>query len=277
MKIYSLSGQAQAGKDTVSDIIIDLYAERGQKGYKAYFASDLKRMAFTYYNWNGVKDKEGRMLLQHLGSDVVRSFEPSMWLAKFCNKFSQPLNVPDCIISKDVLTKMIDVHDKSTAKNLMDRIRYLLDDEKVTTISTPIEKAIVIGVLELGYDLFPEDRANQLIHGLIELFNYKNTTRYSTWHLESVVSEFVRCRNLDKIKLDADVVCVPDVRFPNELELLKHLGAESIFVKRPALGEPLYHISERALAGCTFDHSVLNDQDPFKPALTNKIKAIIRS
>ena len=57
-------------------------------------------------------------------------------------------------------------------------------------------------------------------------------------------------------------VVVPDVRFPNEVDAIRRAGGAVVLVVRP--GRPDdgdRHVSETALDGIAFDHTVFNDAD----------------
>lgn len=50
------------------------------------FADLVKYYASQYYNWNGEKDEYGRGLLQYIGTDMMRTYDPNYWaliIAKF--------------------------------------------------------------------------------------------------------------------------------------------------------------------------------------------------
>lgn len=69
MHIFSISGAAQNGKDTVADIMIQ---NLNGKSIKIAMADYLKFMATKYYDWDGKKDERGRSILQQLGTDKIR-------------------------------------------------------------------------------------------------------------------------------------------------------------------------------------------------------------
>lgn len=73
MKITMLTGPAGVGKDTFARDLIE-----GERFTAAIaFADYLKFVAGTI-GWDGMKDKRGRTLLQHLG-DVVREYDADFW------------------------------------------------------------------------------------------------------------------------------------------------------------------------------------------------------
>lgn len=52
---------------------------------------------------------------------------------------------------------------------------------------------------------------------------------------------------LRNCKGEREIVVVPDVRFPNEVEMIKQLGGVVVNVNRPFLDAGDHHVSERAL------------------------------
>ena len=62
-------------------------------------------------------------------------------------------------------------------------------------------------------------------------------------------------QNMDR---GIDVV-VDDVRFPNEAELIRHLGGEVWCIERPAVLRTTTHASEGGLDDFTFDRRIVND------------------
>lgn len=60
-----------------------------------------------------------------------------------------------------------------------------------------------------------------------------------------------------------DVVAIPDLRFPDELEMIRELGGVSVWIERPGAPRRYDHESETALLDhvLTFDHRCLNTGD----------------
>ena len=69
MHIFSISGAARNGKDSVADIIME---KLDGKSIKIAMADYLKFMAKKYYNWDGEKNQKGRTILQQLGTERIR-------------------------------------------------------------------------------------------------------------------------------------------------------------------------------------------------------------
>lgn len=78
--IVLLSGKAEAGKTLASNIIKENLEKEGKRVLILSFAGYLKFIAKEYFGWNGKKDREGRTLLQYLGTNVVRKKNPDFWV-----------------------------------------------------------------------------------------------------------------------------------------------------------------------------------------------------
>ncbi len=71
----SLSGYAGSGKDAVADVLCSEF------GFvRCSFAGPLKRIAREQFGWDGEKDDRGRRLLQVLGTEAGREYDPDIWV-----------------------------------------------------------------------------------------------------------------------------------------------------------------------------------------------------
>lgn len=104
MKVITISGHAEAGKDTVANQIKmqleDLKFDN--KIAIIHYADMLKFLCKTLYGWNGRKDERGRELLQQVGTNIVREKQPDYWvnivstiIEMFQDEFDYFL-IPDC-------------------------------------------------------------------------------------------------------------------------------------------------------------------------------------
>ena len=80
MKIITISGHAQNGKDFCANLIKQKLESRGNKVLIAHYADLLKYICKTFFNWDGSKNTEGRTLLQYVGTDVIRQKNPDYWV-----------------------------------------------------------------------------------------------------------------------------------------------------------------------------------------------------
>ena len=101
MKIVTISGLAQHGKDTTASIIKYRFESEGKKVLVIHYADYLKFIAEKYYGWDGSKDAKGRELLQQLGTNKARKRSPDIWVnvvMEFVKAFGEDFNyvlIPD--------------------------------------------------------------------------------------------------------------------------------------------------------------------------------------
>lgn len=109
MKVICISGKAQHGKDTTATILSSALENRGNKVLTFHYADLLKYLCRQYFNWNGEKDEVGRTLLQHVGTDVVRTKDPDYWVdfaVKFFKLFEDEWDyilIPDCRFPNEIV------------------------------------------------------------------------------------------------------------------------------------------------------------------------------
>lgn len=80
MKVICISGKARHGKDSSALIMRELLQADGYKVKIIHYADLLKYICRIFFDWNGKKDKNGRMLLQYVGTDVIRTQCPDYWV-----------------------------------------------------------------------------------------------------------------------------------------------------------------------------------------------------
>lgn len=78
--IFTISGTAGHGKDTLAEMMRDYANGIGKKAIVIHFADYLKYICGTYYGWDGQKDEAGRTLLQQVGTNKVRKKNPNYWV-----------------------------------------------------------------------------------------------------------------------------------------------------------------------------------------------------
>ena len=78
-EVICISGKAQHGKDTTAQFIKEHLEEHGKSVLIMHYSDLLKFIVRTYFGWNGEKDKDGRDLLQYVGTDVIRRQSPGYW------------------------------------------------------------------------------------------------------------------------------------------------------------------------------------------------------
>lgn len=107
MKCISISGGAGHGKDNLANKLKKILEENEKKVFIIHYADYLKMVAMQVYNWNGLKDIEGRDLLQKLG-DKMRKIDEMFLineLLKILNLVKNDFDVaiiPDARFPKEI-------------------------------------------------------------------------------------------------------------------------------------------------------------------------------
>lgn len=102
MKVVCISGRAEHGKDTLANMMREILEQQGHRVLITHYADLVKYVATKFFNWNGLKDEEGRTLLQYIGTDKVRAIYPDYWVkfvAEILGIFQDRWDVvliPDC-------------------------------------------------------------------------------------------------------------------------------------------------------------------------------------
>jgi len=103
--IIGLSGKAQAGKDTIADMLIEIIRKKTKKPASSFhIANLLKHTAKNLFSWNGDKElyeeqDKGRNLLINIGLKM-REIRPTVWIDSLINdilynKYFSVIIVPD--------------------------------------------------------------------------------------------------------------------------------------------------------------------------------------
>ena len=80
MQVITISGKARHGKDSAAEFISDYLTYYHYSSVIVHYADFLKFILKEYYHWDGNKNEEGRHLLQHIGTDIVREKNPDFWV-----------------------------------------------------------------------------------------------------------------------------------------------------------------------------------------------------
>ena len=80
MKVIAISGRAMNGKDTLAQMMSEVFQRDGKTVQITHFADLLKYICKTYFGWDGNKDNAGRELLQRIGTDVIRKNDENLWV-----------------------------------------------------------------------------------------------------------------------------------------------------------------------------------------------------
>ena len=84
MKIYVICGKARHGKDTTALAIKSAYSDK--KVINLSYGSYIKEFAKNISDWDGREETKPRVLLQHLGTEVIRNnIDKDFFIKRLCN------------------------------------------------------------------------------------------------------------------------------------------------------------------------------------------------
>jgi hypothetical protein len=99
--LIGLCGYGRVGKTTTALAVRDIISNEGEVTILP-FAEPLKDLARYYFGWDGTKDERGRRLLQSLGTEVGRNWDPEFWVKKWTASATEIMSRGAAIISDDV-------------------------------------------------------------------------------------------------------------------------------------------------------------------------------
>lgn len=108
MKVICISGKAEHGKDTLAGMMKEVLEQKGERVLITHYGDLVKYVAKTFFNWDGLKNEEGRTLLQYIGTDKVRQKNVNFWvefIAEILDIFSDRWDVvliPDCRFANEI-------------------------------------------------------------------------------------------------------------------------------------------------------------------------------
>ena len=110
MKVICISGKAQHGKDTTAGYLMEALENQGKKVLIAHYGDLVKYVCEKFFGWDGVKDENGRTILQKVGTDLIREQEPIYWVGfidsilYFCSDYAgwDYVLIPDCRFPNEV-------------------------------------------------------------------------------------------------------------------------------------------------------------------------------
>lgn len=108
-KVILISGNLKSGKSTIAGFVKEELAKQYTEGEGSprpdpkifSFASSIKNIARDHFDWDGKKDKKGRLLLQRLGTEVGRMYNEDIWVNKFSTFLEESCGEDDVIIVDD--------------------------------------------------------------------------------------------------------------------------------------------------------------------------------
>jgi hypothetical protein len=149
----------------------EIMEQDGKKVLITHYADLLKYECKTFFDWNGIKDDEGRTILQHVGTDVIRKQNPNYWvnfLCEFLSMFQDEWDyvlIPDCRFQNEI-TKMQTWFDTYSLRiNRIDFESNLTEDQKNHISETALDDYDFDYVINTVSDL------NVLRQSLVDLYN----------------------------------------------------------------------------------------------------------
>lgn len=252
--IISISGKAGVGKDTVSKAMMDIFPSVYRQGS---FAAPLKIAAAKLFGWDGAKDDKGRKLLQRLGSDVGRHFDPNIWLSAFLIDNHLPQ------IHK-MKTHNVPIHMRLHGLLLLRR------EEGVSYEQRMMNFFLYTWLGWNGVRTELSDQTARILRETIFEFNpdFRVTTQILSSRLEDCKVELWRQHLYYQAPQATNVatLIVADARFPNELDLVNNLGGFTVWLTRDRvsagtiLSSNKEHISENSLSQHSFLARLANDR-----------------
>jgi len=145
LKIINISGKAQHGKDSTALILKQKLEAKNKKVLIAHFADLVKYVSKQFFNWDGVKDEQGRTILQRIGTDIVRTQRPNYWvdfikgiLEMFQDEWDYVI-IPDCRFENEIETFKQDGWDSIAVRVIRDDFKSSLTVEQ---LNHPSETAL---------------------------------------------------------------------------------------------------------------------------------------
>lgn len=109
MKVIPISGKAGHGKDTLAGYMKTALESQGKQVLITHYGDLLKYICRQFFGWDGNKDDFGRTMLQHVGTDIVRTQKPDYWvdfvrdfLLMFPNQWDYVL-IPDTRFPNEII------------------------------------------------------------------------------------------------------------------------------------------------------------------------------
>lgn len=82
VKVITISGGAQHGKDSTCDILMKMMEQDGIPCLRIAYGDYVKYTAEKFFGWDGNKDEKGRTILQQVGTELGRNVKENIWTSK---------------------------------------------------------------------------------------------------------------------------------------------------------------------------------------------------
>ena len=141
MQIIVISGKARHGKDTVAGIMKDVFEGWGKRVLVVHYGDLLKFICTIFFGWDGVKDEQGRHMLQYVGTDIIRRPKPDYWvdfvmdmLRMFNDRWDYVI-IPDCRFPNEVNRLVEEGFDTTHIRVIREQFSSTLPEEQQQHLS----------------------------------------------------------------------------------------------------------------------------------------------
>lgn len=167
-----ISGKAGHGKDTFAAILQEKLEDKGVSVLMLHFADLVKFYATKYCGWQGEKNVEGRALLQKIGNDTFRQYDPNYWAritAECAHVFGEYFGYDYVIIPDNRYPNEIEIVKKYNDRVITIRVnRYNEDDTDWENPNMTEKQKLNEGEIALDNYTFDYTIDNYSIEGLKE-------------------------------------------------------------------------------------------------------------
>jgi len=102
MMCFGITGPIGHGKSTLAQAIRTYVRGIGLPCEIVSFAAPVKRIARDIFGWDGLKDSRGRRLLQVIGTDAGRAYNPDIWIDHWKRHVASNYRYGTVIVADDV-------------------------------------------------------------------------------------------------------------------------------------------------------------------------------
>ena len=136
-RIIGLCGRAKVGKSTTARAIEELSKHRYEV-WKIPFAKPVKEIAMQF-GWDGQKDERGRRLLQLIGTEVGRGYNPNIWIEKWEAAVDPLIKRGGCLVLVDDVRFQNEINCIRSAGGMVARIICGSRQEKLEHASEQVD------------------------------------------------------------------------------------------------------------------------------------------
>lgn len=91
--IVAFTGKSGSGKTTIARATMRRLCSAGISAAVMSFATPIKKIAKECFGWDGKKDERGRRLLQVIGTEAGRLYNPNIWVDDLFRKTEEVIAI----------------------------------------------------------------------------------------------------------------------------------------------------------------------------------------